>query len=160
VTDRAIQLGEPVWIDFGARLDGYCADLTRSFCLGYASTEYLETWQLVLEAERLALAGLREGLTGKMVDALARDRLELAGRGAEFGHGLGHGLGMMIHEAPRVSPSSNDLMRAGMVVTIEPGLYRTGWGGVRIEDVAIVQPGGCLVLSAAPKSPVISVNLG
>jgi Xaa-Pro aminopeptidase len=158
VTDYAIQLGDPVWIDFGARLGGYCADLTRSFCLGHASTDYLESWNLVLDAETIALAGLREGLTGKMVDALARDRLELAGRAAEFGHGLGHGLGLMIHEAPRVSPSSDDVMRSGMVVTIEPGLYRPGWGGVRIEDVALVQPNGCLILSNAPKSPVISVD--
>ena len=156
-TDRAIQLGDPVSIDFGARIGGYCADLTRSFCLGHASSDYLETWELVLESETIALGGLRAGLSGKRVDALSRDRFALAGRAAEFGHGLGHGLGVMIHEAPRISPTSEDILQAGMVVTIEPGLYRSGWGGIRIEDVAVVRADDCLVLSTAPKSPVISV---
>jgi Xaa-Pro aminopeptidase len=155
-TDYVIQAGEPVWLDFGARVDGYCADLTRSFCLGRASAAYLETWHLVLEAETRALAGLRAGLTGRAVDALARDQLVQAGRGEEFGHGLGHGLGMMIHEGPRVAASSDDVMRSGMVVTIEPGLYRSGWGGVRIEDVAVIEPDGCMVLSKAPKAPVLA----
>jgi Xaa-Pro aminopeptidase len=157
-TNYAIQPGDPIWIDMGSRLDGYCADLTRSFCLGHASETYLDTWNLVLEAETIALAGLREGMTGKELDALARDCIRDAGRSDEFGHGLGHGVGLMIHEAPRVSWTSDDVMRSGMIVTIEPGLYKPGWGGIRIEDVALVQPNGCLILSAAPKTPVVGLG--
>ncbi|HLZ07584.1 MAG TPA: Xaa-Pro peptidase family protein [Chloroflexota bacterium] len=154
-TDYVIQPGDPVWVDLGARCDGYCADLTRSFCLGRVSTEYVDRWNLVLSAETAALDALRECLTGKQIDAVARDLIASAGLAAEFGHGLGHGLGMMIHEAPRLSWLSDDVMRSGMVVTIEPGVYFSGWGGIRIEDVALVQPDGCLILSSAPKTPLL-----
>jgi Xaa-Pro aminopeptidase len=154
-TDYAIQPGDAVWIDMGAQLAGYCADLTRSFCLETASDEYLQTWELVLEAQRLSLAGLRAGVLGKSADALARDFFVTAKRGDEFGHGLGHGVGLMIHESPRVGTTSADTLEAGMIVTVEPGLYRAGWGGVRIEDVALIEANGATILSRAPKQPVL-----
>ncbi len=159
-TDAVLRVGEPVWIDLGARVEGYCADLTRSFCLETASPEYVETWLLVLEAQKAALDGLRAGLATKEADALARDRLVRAGRGEEFGHALGHGVGLMIHEAPRLSATSDEVLRAGMVVTVEPGLYRAGWEGVRLEDVALIEPDGALVLSSAPKQPVVHLHRG
>jgi Xaa-Pro aminopeptidase len=154
-SDYAIAPGDPVWIDMGARVDGYCADLTRSFCLETASLEYLQTWDLVLEAQRVALAGLRAGVSGKAADALARDYFVTANRADEFGHGLGHGVGLMIHESPRVGTTSVDTLQAGMIVTVEPGLYRAGWGGVRTEDVALIETTGVTILSAAPKQPVL-----
>ena len=157
-TDYAIEPGDPMWVDLGAQINGYCGDLTRSFCLEFASDFYLETWNKVHEAEKRALAGLKEGLSGQDVDAFARDFFTSIGRADEFGHGLGHGLGLMIHEGPRVSWTSDEPMRAGMVVTIEPGLYRVGWGGVRLEDVALVRTGGAEVLSTAPKAPVVGTR--
>jgi Xaa-Pro aminopeptidase len=154
-SDHEIRAGEPVWIDMGARIDGYCADLTRSFCLGSAAPEYLEAYQLVLRAQQDAIAGLRAGLTGKEADALARDVIKAAGRGDEFGHSLGHGVGLDIHEMPSMGQTSDDVLHAGMIVTVEPGVYRAGWGGVRIEDVVLIKPDGVDVLSAAAKQPVL-----
>jgi Xaa-Pro aminopeptidase len=154
-SDYAIRASEPIWIDMGARLDGYCADLTRAFCLDSASDSYLETWNLVLKAQQAALDGMRAGLSGKAADALSRDVFQAAGRAAEFGHSLGHGVGLMIHEAPRVAATADDVLRAGMIVTVEPGLYVPGWGGVRTEDVALVTEEGLEILSTAPKQPVI-----
>lgn len=154
-SDYRIRSGEPIWIDMGAQLDGYCADLTRSFCLGSATPEFLEAYQLVLQAQHKAIAGIRAGLSGKEADALARDVIEAAGRGDEFGHSLGHGVGLDIHEAPSMGKTAEEPLRAGMVVTVEPGIYRAGWGGVRIEDVVLVKTDGVDVLSAAEKQPVV-----
>ncbi len=154
-SDYALRIGEPVWIDMGARIDGYCADLTRSFCVGSAPPEYLEAYDLVLRAQQKAIAELRAGLTGKEADALAREVIKAAGRGDEFGHSLGHGVGLDIHEMPSIGQNSSDVLRAGMIVTVEPGVYRPGWGGVRIEDVVLIKPDGVDVLSAAAKQPVI-----
>jgi Xaa-Pro aminopeptidase len=155
-TDDAIKAGEPVWIDLGALLDGYCGDLTRSFCLESAPPDYLATYELVQRAQEAALRGLRAGLTGQEADALARDVIATAGRGDEFGHGLGHGIGLAIHERPRVGREVEERLRPGTIVTVEPGVYRPGWGGVRIEDVVLVGETGVEVLSKAPKTPVIS----
>ena len=155
-SDYRLQWGDPVWIDLGARLDGYCSDLTRSFAFGEASTDYLSTWTLVLDAQRAGLAGLRAGLESKAADAFARDVVVAIGRGDEFGHPLGHGVGLMIHEAPLLAGRSDERLSAGMVVTVEPGLYRPGWGGVRIEDVAVVEVDGASVLTTAPREPVVT----
>ena len=155
-SDDAIRAGDPVWIDLGARVDGYCGDLTRSFCLETASADYLATYQLVHRAQEAALQGIRAGLTGQEADLLARDVIAAAGRGEEFGHGLGHGLGLAIHERPRVGREVEERLKPGMVVTVEPGVYRPGWGGVRSEDVVLVGENGVEVLSKAPKSPVIA----
>ena len=154
-TDHPLGVGEPVWIDLGARLDGYCADLTRSFCLGTATPDYLDAYHLVLRTQQDTLAHLRAGLSGKDVDARAREVIAAAGRGEEFGHGLGHGVGLNIHEAPSLGKTSEDTLREGMVVTVEPGVYRAGWGGVRIEDVVLIGKDGVEVLSQATKQPVI-----
>ncbi len=150
-----LRSGEPIWIDMGAQLDGYCADLTRSFCLGSATPEFLEAYHLVHQAQQKAIAGIRAGLSGKEADRLARDVIEAAGRGEEFGHSLGHGIGLDIHEAPSMGRTAEETLRAGMVVTVEPGVYRAGWGGVRIEDVVLVKTDGVDVLSMAEKQPVI-----
>jgi Xaa-Pro aminopeptidase len=156
-TDHQLREGEPVWIDMGARLGGYCADLTRSFCLGSASPEYLDTYNLVLRAQEKALATIKDGVSGKEADAFARDVIEDAGRGDEFGHSLGHGVGLNIHEAPSLARTSEDTLRSGMVVTVEPGVYRAGWGGVRIEDVVLVERDGVEILSSAAKQPIVGL---
>jgi Xaa-Pro aminopeptidase len=154
-TASPLRPGEPVWIDLGARVDGYCADLTRTFSLEFGTPEYLATWHLVHQAQERALAGLRPGVTGQEADALARECFRAAGRGDEFAHALGHGVGLAIHEGPRLGASNAAPLRTGMVVTVEPGLYRPAWGGVRIEDVALIEPAGAAVLSSAPKGPVL-----
>jgi len=153
--DYATKLGDPVWIDMGARLGGYCADLTRSFALGEPSAEYRETWELVLRSQECAISGLRAGVTGREADAMARDVLSAAGRGEEFGHSLGHGVGLQIHEAPLLGRRSDEKLRAGMVVTVEPGLYRPGWGGVRIEDCVLIEDTGNANLTRSPKTVAI-----
>ncbi|HLG51721.1 MAG TPA: aminopeptidase P family protein [Chloroflexota bacterium] len=157
-SDRPIQIGEPIWIDMGARLAGYCADLTRSFCLETAPPDFLEAYDLVLRAQRVAMDGLRPGLDGRDGDALAREVITQAGHGDEFIHSLGHGVGLDIHEAPSLGRSSEDVLEPGMVVTIEPGVYRPGWGGVRIEDVALITVQGREVLTGALKQPVLSLT--
>lgn len=153
-SDRPIRAGEPVWIDLGARFEGYCGDLTRSFCLETASPEYLDLWHLVLEAEEKAIRELRPGMSGKEVDALARDFLTAAGQGEAFGHGSGHGIGLQIHEAPWLLTRIEAPIPSGSVVTIEPGIYRPGWGGIRHEDAVLVTPSGARVLSRAVKKSV------
>lgn len=148
--DRPIGAGEPVVIDMGARVDGYCSDMTRTVCLGPDET-YREVYGVVLRAQAAAIAGIREGMSGQAADALARTVIVEAGHGTEFGHSLGHGVGLAMHEGPRLGPGSVDELQPGMVFSIEPGIYISGWGGVRIEDLAVVQDGRLRVLSGAPK---------
>lgn len=154
-TEYGLVEGEPVWIDMGARLDGYCADLTRSFCFGVASPEYRQVYDVVLRAQEQALDGIRAGLTGAEGDALARDVIMQAGFADAFGHALGHGIGLAIHEAPRLGQSTEARLGNDMVVTVEPGIYRPGWGGIRIEDVVLVHDDRCEILSRAKKSAVV-----
>jgi Xaa-Pro aminopeptidase len=156
-SERIIGAGEPIVMDFGAVVDGYCSDITRTLCLGHADKRYLETWQLVLEAQQTVEEQLRAGLTGKQADAIAREIFERAGEAEHFGHGLGHGVGLAIHESPRMSRLADDvLLHPGMVVTVEPGLYYPGWGGVRIEDIVVIRADGIEVLTQAPKEPVLA----
>jgi Xaa-Pro aminopeptidase len=148
---RKIQEGEPIVIDLGARVDGYCSDLTRTLCLGEPDATLQSIHGLVLDAQAAAEQAMRQGLKGSTVDAIARNLIEAGGHGEHFGHGLGHGLGLAIHERPRASRTSQDVLQAGMLITVEPGVYLEGWGGVRIEDLVVVQEEGIEVLTKAPK---------
>jgi Xaa-Pro aminopeptidase len=150
-SDRPIEDGEPVVIDMGAMVDGYTADLTRTICLGQAPPTYIDRYNTVLSAQRRALTQIRASMSGREADAVAREALSAAGYGDEFVHGLGHGVGLNIHEFPSLGQSSDDILEPGHVVTIEPGVYFEGWGGIRIEDLCVVTPTGLDVLSAAPK---------
>ena len=153
--DQAIQPGAPVVIDIGCVLDDYCSDMTRTFCLGEPSSRYLEVWNLVLQAQEAAEAVIRAGTSGVETDAAARDLIVEAGYGDYFGHGLGHGVGLAVHEGPRASRLSEDTFEAGMSLTVEPGIYLPGEFGVRIEDLVIIGKDGIEILSNTPKRPVV-----
>lgn len=154
-TDRPIERGDPVVIDMGCVHDGYCSDLTRSFCVGEATDAYLEVWNTVLEAQTAAESAIRGGMPGVDADAVARNIIYGAGYEGKFGHGLGHGVGLAIHEKPRASMLSKDTLTPRTIVTVEPGIYVPGWCGVRIEDMVLVTEEGCRVLTASPKQPTI-----
>lgn len=149
--DRPIEAGEPVVIDMGAKVDGYCADLTRTVVLGEPTPLYRERYNLVLAAQQAALSAIRAGVSGQAADAAARDVIAAAGEGEAFFHGLGHGVGLLIHEAPSLGLKSEDTLEPGHVVTIEPGVYYEGWGGIRIEDLGVVTESGLEILSGSPK---------
>ena len=131
---RQITRGDFLLMDFGAASGGYCADVTRTVVVGRASDEQRAVYDVVRQANELAAGEVRAGMRGREADALARDYIERCGYGEEFGHGLGHGLGIEVHEAPRLARTADGVLSAGAVVTIEPGIYRPDWGGVRIED--------------------------
>jgi Xaa-Pro aminopeptidase len=153
--ERTIARGDVVLFDIGAQVDGYCADLTRVVAVGDPGGEAREIYRIVLEANRAGLEAVREGKAGKDVDAAARDVIAQAGYGDKFGHGLGHGVGLEIHEAPGVGPASEDTLAVGNVVTVEPGIYLPGRFGVRIEDLVAVTADGCQTLSGFPKDELI-----
>ena len=158
VSDRAIQAGEPIVIDLGAVLDGYHSNLTRTICLGEPDDKFREIYGLVLGAQLAAedgMEGIKPGMTGKEADAIARRVIEEAGYGEQFGHGLGHGVGLAIHEKPMLGRLSEDVLKPGMVLTVEPGIYIPGWGGVRIEDMVVLREDGVEVLSQATKEPLV-----
>jgi len=150
-TNRALEAGEPIVIDLGAVYNGYSADLTRTIVIGDPSSAFIERYAIVLDAERSALSGIRPGMTGRASDQIARDVIIAAGYGDNFVHGLGHGVGLLIHEYPSLGVSSEDHLEPDHVVTIEPGIYLEGWGGIRIEDLCVVTQTGLDVLSKAPK---------
>ncbi|KPJ54409.1 MAG: hypothetical protein AMJ37_00585 [Dehalococcoidia bacterium DG_18] len=150
-TDRAMLPGEPVVIDIGARVDGYSSDLSRTICLGNEDKNFGKIYDLVLGAQLTAIATTEAGMSGKQADSLARTVIEQGGYGENFGHGLGHGIGLAAHESPRLGRGSEDVLVEGMVFTIEPGIYINGWGGVRIEDVVVLEQGRVNVLSKAKK---------
>jgi Xaa-Pro aminopeptidase len=152
---RVLRNGEFVKLDFGAYLDGYCSDLTRTVMLGQPTAQHRELYDLVARAQMNALHGIRPGMTGQEADALARSVIDDADYGARFGHGTGHGFGMQIHEEPRLNKSAQTVLEAGMLVTVEPGVYLPGFGGVRIEDDILITADGIEVLTASPKSLLI-----
>jgi Xaa-Pro aminopeptidase len=149
--DFEIPRDELVVIDFGALLDGYCSDCTRTFATGEVSAEAHETYELVRSAQAEALGAVVPGADVREVDSVARKRIEAAGQGDLFGHGLGHGVGLEVHEAPRLAPSGEGALAAGNVVTVEPGVYVPGSHGVRIEDLVVVGTDGPRVLTSVPK---------
>lgn len=149
--DVEIEAGTLVVVDWGAQLDGYASDCTRTFATGQLDERDTAIYELVLEAQEAALAAVRPGPTGREVDAVAREIIAAAGHGEHFGHGLGHGVGLEIHEGPRLSARGETALAAGMVVTIEPGVYVPGAVGVRIEDLVVVTDDGCEVLNTLPK---------
>ncbi|HEY3257293.1 MAG TPA: Xaa-Pro peptidase family protein [Gemmatimonadaceae bacterium] len=144
---RVIERGDFLLLDFGAQYHGYCSDVTRTLVVGAASEEQRDIYEIVREANRLASTAVRAGMTGMAADTLARSYIERRGHGAAFGHGLGHGLGLEVHEAPRLARTAEVALKEGAVVTIEPGIYRAGWGGVRIEDDVHLSATGPKVLT-------------
>lgn len=149
--DKVLMPGDLLVFDCGARYHGYHSDMTRTFVVGSATDEQSNLYQAVLEAQRRGLEAVRPGAATREVDAVARDFLAERGWGEAFGHGLGHGVGLEIHESPRLHSSSDEVLKAGMVVTVEPGVYLPGSGGVRIEDLIVVREEGAEVLSRSPK---------
>lgn len=149
--EREIGRGELVVFDMGAQLDGYCSDGTRTFATGEPGEEARRVYEVVLEAQLAALEAVKAGVKGEDVDAVARKVIDAAGHGEHFGHGLGHGVGLEVHEAPRLSLRSEDVLAAGEVVTVEPGIYLAGKLGVRIEDFVVVTDEGLRNLSTLPK---------
>lgn len=150
-SERVLQWGDPVVIDMGAVYGGYCSDLTRSFCMGPASDEYRAVWELVRQAQEAAENAIVAGMVGSQADAVARQVITDGGHGPDFGHGLGHGVGESIHEGPYASRTSGDVLPAGTVLTVEPGIYLPGKFGVRIEDMVVVTEDGCRVLTGSAK---------
>jgi Xaa-Pro aminopeptidase len=150
--DLLIEPRTLVTVDWGARLDGYCSDCTRTVATGQLSGQLREIYDVCLDAQEQALAGIHAGITGVSADSLARNPIEAAGYGGAFGHGLGHGVGMAVHEAPRLALESSDTLETGQIVTVEPGIYLEGVGGVRIEDLAVVRDGGLELLTSFPKT--------
>ncbi len=153
--DRVIGEGEFVTLDFGAYYNGYCSDLTRTVFVGRPTDRHREIYSIVLEAQQYALDRLKPGMTGREGDALTRDIIARYGYGDHFGHGTGHGLGMEIHEAPRLSLTSDIVLSPGMVVTVEPGIYLPGFGGVRIEDDVVIAETGIQILTRSPKELIL-----
>lgn len=154
-SDRKLAAGEFVTLDFGAYYNGYCSDLTRTVVLGPASDRHREIYDIVLEAQQAVLDGIRPGMTGREADKIARDIIGRYGYGDRFGHGTGHGLGMEIHEEPRLSVSGEVVLAPGMTVTVEPGIYIPGFGGVRIEDDIVITEDGAALLTHAPKNFIV-----
>jgi len=149
--DRALERDEMVVIDMGVRLNGYCSDLTRTLFLGRPDDRFKKVYDVVLGAQLTAEELVQAGMTGEEAHNLAHRVIEEAGYGENFGHGLGHGVGLAVHESPRLAKTSEHVLADGMVVTIEPGIYITGWGGVRIEDMVVIQNGRARVMTRAPK---------
>jgi Xaa-Pro aminopeptidase len=151
-TDRPITDGEPIILDIGARWKGYCSDLSRTLCLGPRGERFLAIYELVLKAQISALDAIEAGMTGAQADGIARGVIDQGGYKDAFGHGLGHGVGLAVHERPRISLNSTDVIQENMVFTVEPAIYIVGWGGVRIEDTVVVRNGKVQPLTKAAKN--------
>lgn len=154
-SDKKIQTGEFVTMDFGCMYGGYCSDMTRTVAVGEPTEEMRKVYQTVLQAQCAGIAATRAGVLGSEIDAAARKVIEDAGYGAYFGHGYGHSLGLEIHEEPNASSHEKRRMPVGAVVSAEPGIYLPGRFGVRIEDVTVLTDDGCIVLTQSPKELMI-----
>ncbi len=148
---RAIEDGDFLLMDFGAEVGGYCSDVTRTVVVGKATDEQRRVYEVVRSANERASTGIRAGMTGRDADAIARQYIERAGYGDLFGHSLGHGIGLEVHEAPRLARTAEGALPEGAIVTIEPGVYRPGWGGVRIEDDVVLGAMGPQILTQFPR---------
>lgn len=154
-SEKEVAIGEFIVLDFGAVVNGYHSDMTRTVLLGEPDLRHKEIYELVLKAQECALQGIKPGIKCSDVDFLARDIISREGYGANFGHSLGHSVGLEIHENPSFSPRDETILKPGMVLTVEPGIYLTNWGGVRIEDLIAVTSDGCEILSKSPKHLVV-----
>lgn len=150
-SEQVLKEGEPVLFDFGARVGGYVSDLSRTICLGASDDTFKKVYDVVLGAQLAAIAMITEGMTGEQADNLARTVVSEAGYAEAFGHALGHGAGLVAHEAPRLGPGSAEVLQNGMVFSIEPGVYLPGWGGIRTEDLVMMENSKIRVLSKARK---------
>jgi Xaa-Pro aminopeptidase len=149
--DAVLKAGEGVVIDMGALLGGYCSDMTRTIFLGEPDDRFKRIYDIVLTAQLAAEEMIEADMTGDTAHNLAHQVIREAGHGEEFGHGLGHGIGLQVHEAPWLRPESTSVLQDGIVFSVEPGIYITGWGGVRIEDLVVLENGRCRVLTTSPK---------
>lgn len=154
-SDKIIEVGDLVTMDFGAIYRGYCSDMTRTVMVGEPTEQQRQIYEIVLEAQMRGLAACKPGISGRDLDAVCREYISQHGYGEAFGHSTGHGVGRYIHEGPRLSTRSEDVLQAGHVVTIEPGIYLSGWGGVRIEDMVLVTSNGCERLSQSVKDLIV-----
>ncbi|MFN8556224.1 MAG: M24 family metallopeptidase [Dehalococcoidia bacterium] len=149
--DAILEEGQGVVIDMGALLDGYCSDMTRTVFLGEPDATFSAIYDIVLTAQLAAEELIEAGMTGETAHQIALTVIEQSGHGERFGHGLGHGIGLQVHESPWLRLTSKDVLRDGMVFSVEPGIYIPGWGGVRIEDLVVMENGRCRVLTGSPK---------
>lgn len=156
-SNRVIQYGDLVTIDFGVVFNGYNSDMTRTIVIGKPDKKQKDIYNIVLEAQLVGLDKIRAGLKASEIDNMVRTVIEQKGYGSYFGHSTGHGIGLEVHEKPRLSDSDETVLEDGMVVTVEPGIYIPKWGGVRIEDTVLVQKTGCKILCSSPKSTLIPV---
>ncbi|ADY56215.1 peptidase M24 [Syntrophobotulus glycolicus DSM 8271] len=155
-SEKKIAKGEIVLLDIGAKYQGYCSDLTRTFFCGEPDQKFRDLYQIVLEAQQAAIRAIKPGIQGKEIDAVARKIIAEAGYGEFFGHDLGHSVGLDIHEKPGFGSKEETRLEPGMVITVEPGIYLQGWGGIRIEDMVQVTKNGVKVLTQSPKQFIIS----
>jgi Xaa-Pro aminopeptidase len=146
-TDRPLAQGEPIVFDWGSRLRGYCSDISRTIVLGEPDTTFKTVYQVVRDAQAMATEAIKPGVSTQAVDKIARDYIASKGFGDNFGHGLGHGVGLATHERPHLSPVRPMNLEIGMVTTVEPGVYIPGWGGVRLENMVVVEQDGASVLN-------------
>ncbi len=146
-SSKRLKKGEFVTVDFGANYDGYVCDITRTVILGKATLRQKKIYDLVLKAQSKAIKAARPGMKGFELDRISRDIIKKAGYQNYFGHGLGHGIGLLVHDSPGINTKSQDILKPGMVITIEPGVYLPGWGGVRIEDDVLITRNGCRILT-------------
>ncbi|MEW6517926.1 MAG: Xaa-Pro peptidase family protein [Thermodesulfobacteriota bacterium] len=144
---RPLREGEPIVIDMGLVLDGYCSDMTRTVVLGAPDQKTVELFRLVRRAQLAATNAIRAGITGREADRAAREVISAAGLGDRFGHGLGHGVGLAVHEAPSLNRRNGKKLQSGMIITVEPGVYLPGWGGIRLENMGVVEENGCRILN-------------
>lgn len=153
---KKISAGEIILMDIGAKYQGYCSDLTRTFFFGQPDEKFKELYEIVLKAQDTAIKAIKPGVQGKEIDAAARKIIADAGYGEFFGHDLGHSVGLEIHERPGFGGKEEEIIKPGMIITVEPGIYLQGWGGIRTEDMVLVTKNGVKVLTQSPKQFIIS----